>query len=154
MLQIDPEQRASAQDLIRDENPVAHDDGAEAMSPLVRQKLEDPNLDLTMDQSLECLDSCIKMGEAAVHKTKGKQVLAVIGNTGSGKSTLINFLHGCDMETTKVEISGQTKTVVGVKPDSDIPTLMEIGHSNLSKTFLPDVGCGDRFVYVDCPVSI
>ena len=48
---------------------------------------------LTPEESRKCLVSCIRFGRAQARRAEGKEILVVIGNTGAGKSALINLLH-------------------------------------------------------------
>ena len=41
--------------------------------------------------------------------------------------------------------------MIRVRRSSEPPELMQIGHSNQSMTFMPNVEQGDDFVYIDCP---
>jgi tRNA A37 threonylcarbamoyladenosine biosynthesis protein TsaE len=58
---------------------------------IVRQRLLDPSLSLSPEQSRQVLLHFIKYGAVEGRKAKGKELLIVIGNTGAGKSTLINY---------------------------------------------------------------
>lgn len=115
---------------------------------VVAKKLANPNLKLSASEQLECLTSCIESGSYQMNKAKDKDIHIFIGNTGAGKSTLVNYLHGCELERFKLESS---KKAIRVKPSSKVPELMRIGHSNQSMTFIPDVEPDEHFVYCDCP---
>ena len=71
----------------------------------------------------------------------------VIGNTGCGKSTLINYMEGCTMEKKK----DKGKKVVIVSKDSAVKEITTIGHTNVSETFMPNLQQGSAFTYLDCP---
>ena len=77
-------------------------------------------------------------------------MVAVLGNTGAGKSALVNLLHGCTFAL------GAEDHVI-VAPDSPVPELMRIGHTNQSQTFVPQVepapaaSLGARAAFADCP---
>ena len=64
---------------------------ADELPDIVRQKLDNPAMHLTVDQEIECLTACIALGRRkAVDTTAGCENLVVfLGNTGSGKSTLV-----------------------------------------------------------------
>ena len=66
---------------------------------LVRQKLDDPPLELSLDESLEVLSCCVFLGQEQARKAASADAVAVIGNTGAGKSTFVNYLHGCELES-------------------------------------------------------
>ena len=92
----------------------------------------------------------VEKGQKATQKASGKKILVVVGNTGSGKSTAINYIEGCEMEMEKLE--GKPKRVVRVKPTSKILALMAIGHGKNSETFIPQVENGfTGLTYMDCP---
>ena len=125
---------------------------AELAPPIVQRMLQDPTQTITVDESLECLDECIRMGTGAANRAAGKHVLAVVGNTGAGKSTFIDYLHGCAMERREIiDADGKKAKVIQVAADSEPAELMAIGHSKQSATFVPGVEHGDKFVYIDCP---
>ena len=65
-----------------------------------------------------------------------------MGNTGAGKSTIVNYLVGCEMEKlTKAQhkLQGVLTDIIRVKPDSKIRESMKIGHSDsVSMTVLSE----------------
>lgn len=65
--------------------------------PIVKRKLENPQITLKLEDSIEVLVTCTRIGEERAAKAKGRNVLMVIGNTGAGKSTFINYACGCLM---------------------------------------------------------
>lgn len=66
--------------------------------------------------------------------------MVVIGPTGGGKSTVLNYILGCDMELVPQEIHkipGQPDRIVRVSPKSQIKEVMKIGHdTSTSMTIL------------------
>ncbi len=120
---------------------------------ITREKLKNPGKVLSMEQSLEVLSNCLDMGEERSEEARGKDLVMFIGNTGSGKSTAINYLTGCDLERISKKKAGLEGTgkIVRVKEGSSKPELMRIGHSNVSETFLPDIKSDEVFTYCDCP---
>ena len=145
--------------------------------PLVQEVLKNPQKRLSAEERINILSTCMLMGKEQAEDAKDEDVVMVIGNTGAGKSTLVNFLHGCQMEQIRLKVPavedgvvkaagskhaakkkrGKRKAkgekVVQVKLDSDPPELMRIGHSNVSETFVPEVQVDDEpgFTYCDCP---
>ena len=135
------------------------------LSPIAREKLDNPHMKLTTDESIAVITSCVAFGEAQVAKAKGRDLLMVIGNTGAGKSTFVNFLAGCVMELISRGDAGvggdDDEDIVRVKPGSPHPFralavdpyVMAIGHSDESATFLPNVVYDpvNILTYCDCP---
>jgi len=78
---------------------------------LLERKLANPNARFSEDESLMVLMQCIDMGKASASKADGQPIVMVVGNTGAGKSTFINILHGCAMQQ---YYKPGTKTKVGV----------------------------------------
>jgi ribosome biogenesis GTPase A len=114
---------------------------------IVREKMANPNKALTADESIDVLVACIKGGMCEAKRAQGRELLMVIGNTGCGKSTFINYLHGCTME--KIKKQGQKLIVVSTH--SPVKALTTIGHTNVSETFIPVLQQGSAFTYLDCP---
>jgi hypothetical protein len=125
------------------------------VSDLTNRKLENPDLLLTIDQSIEVIANCLEVGSDRAESARGKDLLMVIGNTGAGKSTTVNYLTGCTLEKVRkaaIGIKG-SGVIVRVQADSAIPEMMSIGHGKTSKTFLPDIHRDEAlgFTYCDCP---
>jgi len=117
-------------------------------SRLLAQKMKDPLLPLSEEERVDVLLAGIKCGSETRDQVKGKELLMVVGNTGVGKSLIVNYIHGCEMERDK-ELK-----VVRVKEDSKLKAIMEIGHTNQSMTFLPQLEADDNVTYLDCPVPL
>ena len=45
------------------------------------------------------LSQCVAMGREQAKSAENGAAVAIIGNTGAGKSTFVNYLHGCKMES-------------------------------------------------------
>ena len=60
--------------------------------------MKNPNGQMSDAERLELLMYCISLGEASASKAEGQDVVMVVGNTGAGKSTYINIIHGCKMK--------------------------------------------------------
>ena len=65
---------------------------ADDLPPIVKQKLEDPEMELSPEQEIEYLKACIELGRRKAEAvTAGcENLLVFIGNSGSGKSTLVS----------------------------------------------------------------
>ena len=65
-----------------------------------------------------------------------------MGITGAGKSTIVNYLVGCEMEKlnkAQHKLQGVLTDIIRVKPDSKIRESMKIGHSDsVSMTVLSE----------------
>jgi len=119
-------------------------------SRLLAQKMKDPQLPLSEEERVDVLLAGIKCGSETRDQVKGKKLLMVVGNTGVGKSLIVNYIHGCEMEMER----DKERKVVRVKEDSKLKAIMEIGHTNQSMTFLPQLEEDDNFTYLDCPVPL
>ena len=126
---------------------------------LLKKKLADPTYSLNESESIALLMSCVSNGVKNAKKIAGKDAVIVLGNTGAGKSTFVNYLLGCDMiqKTPKeLGIKGLKKVVV-VKSKSEggrCDEIMPIGHSKTSKTFMPQIATDPSnplLAYCDCP---
>lgn len=81
-------------------------------------------------QKIDLFQLLLKKGEEEASKAEGKDIVMIFGDTGAGKSTLVNFLYGCSM---KIDDSDH----VIVDPGSLIPKVAKIGEESASCTFLP-----------------
>jgi energy-coupling factor transporter ATP-binding protein EcfA2 len=84
----------------------------------------------TSDERIEIYDYLLTCGKEEALKAKNKDVVIVFGNTGAGKSTLINFLSGC-------KITKDKNDNIVVDPGSKIKEVAKIGTTPTSCTFLP-----------------
>jgi energy-coupling factor transporter ATP-binding protein EcfA2 len=138
-------------------------EGAKGLSPLVR-KLADPQCVLSESESMELLTSCVATGVENAQQVKDKEVVIVIGDTGVGKSTFVNYLLGCAMVEkapgalpTEALDDYAYGNVVAVQPRSEggpCDEVMPIGHEETSKTYMPQVASApdaSSLFYCDCP---
>jgi hypothetical protein len=129
----------------------------EIACPLIMQKLDDPSMEFqNVEDSIRLLQTCIAYGEARAEEMKGKDAFIIIGNTGAGKSTTINFLAGCTMQCIDpldVGLPGMESLVVvkRVSAGGNLDEVMKIGHSKTSMTFLPQIESVNGITYCDCP---
>ena len=106
------------------------------------------NENLLSYMNLKELEDLFKKSSNSYSKLKEKDLVLVIGNTGSGKSTVINYLLGNKM---KAEFHKGKKVIVGMSQDEiNYP---KIGLSNLSETLYPMVyeDLFNNLIYCDCP---
>lgn len=136
---------------------------------LARQRLEDPGFKFDEVQSMQCLAACLRKGEEAIERARGKDIICILGNTGAGKSTFINYVEGVEYEHVRVEFESllsegegektrkvETRSVLQPKTGSKVPEIMKVSHSLKSETFVPDVkdavgDLGEGVVWADCP---
>ena len=97
-----------------------------------------------IDESIELFDFLLKKGEAEAIKAKDQDVIIVFGNTGSGKSTFINFLLGCEM------IKEKDGSIV-VSDTSTIKCVTDIGVGKHSCTAFPKCIVDQNRVFFDMP---
>ena len=83
----------------------------------------------TLDERIELFNGLLKMGEEEIKKSENKDIVIFLGNTGAGKSVLINFLYGCTMVKNNDEIA--------VDPKSPIKEVTKTGILGDSCTFIP-----------------
>ena len=103
-------------------------------------KLADPNRKLSTTESISLIEHCAQLGEQNADDANNKEVVLVLGNTGTGKSTLLNCLLGCEMKLVKpseLNLTGAKKVVIA-DHESTRAGIMPIGHED-SKTFMPQI---------------
>lgn len=122
---------------------------------ILDRKLDDPSFKLSADESIALLSQCMNLGEREAQNAVGKELVVFIGNTQAGKSTLVNYLYGCEMEgktPKELGITGFHGKLIVVKPTSPLKEIMPIGHSKKSMTFMPKIETDHQGVtYCDCP---
>jgi energy-coupling factor transporter ATP-binding protein EcfA2 len=119
---------------------------------MLDKKLKNPKMELSVEESVQVVSTCLGKGRTTALKIDGEDAVFIIGNTGAGKSTFINYLCGRKMaERKKKELGmkGTGKVIVVEGGDS----LAKIGHDKNSATFLPDIIIDPdaRVTYCDCP---
>jgi energy-coupling factor transporter ATP-binding protein EcfA2 len=88
--------------------------------------------------------SSLPFNHASFCSIQGKEITLLIGNTGAGKSTLINYLMGCEMHT-----------VFGIFGDLKLEMKgvghARIGHTNTSQTLFAEFFTpNEQDFYADC----
>ena len=117
----------------------------EEVYPLIAERLADPEKIFTRSDQIRLLTDCVRYGRVNAEALSGKDAIVVLGNTGAGKSTFINYLAGCQLEEQRV--ADHVRALV-VKDQS--LEVAPIGHGG-SKTFMPHIIEVAGRVYCDCP---
>jgi hypothetical protein len=113
---------------------------------LLAEKMNNPRLTLSAEESIDVTLAGIQCGlRAKEQMAKGQELLAIVGNTGVGKSLLVNYIHGCKVE--------RVDRVMRVSESSPCTEITTVGHSKQSMTFIPQFAADEDFAYLDCPVS-
>ncbi len=102
----------------------------------------DDRSDLTYHRVKAMLDDHLEANPRLLDSSVGKDIVVFLGNTGAGKSTLINYLSGKDL---KVDDFGN------IVQNSFDPSAMVIGNSDGSETFLPRFVEANGFLFYDLP---
>ena len=103
----------------------------------------------SIEGKIEQLQKLIQQGESAAKEAEGKSLLMVLGNTGAGKSTAINYIDGCKMVSEMDMDQGREIIQVDEKAGNP-PALMKIGHDK-SETLIPQIKSGKVGTYIDNP---
>lgn len=133
-------------------------DNSAEQDDIIKRRLKNPSKKLGMGESLEIFQRCIYYGQHRAFSARNKDVVLYIGKKGSGKSTLVNFLSGCTMNSVaakKVNSSNPHRAIV-VQPTSNggaLDEVMKIGHKKTSETFMPQIYSDPitGLTHVDCP---
>ncbi len=97
--------------------------------------------------SLEKMKHLLLDGAEKINSVSEKEMILVLGNTGAGKSTTINYQLGIRMK--KLNLAGEEVA----EPEDKAQELAEIGHDiEESKTLYPQIHESDKskFHYCDC----
>ncbi|MBS4167414.1 GTPase [Parachlamydia sp. AcF125] len=127
------------------------------VNDLLDRKLANPSSHLEPEESIAVLMECIRRGEIEAAKAENRNLVVIIGNTGSGKSTFGNAICGCKLERVKPKslgLTGVKEVVAGKRLDQGRARdeIMPIGHTTQSKTFMPQlVEMENGMSLCDCP---
>jgi energy-coupling factor transporter ATP-binding protein EcfA2 len=103
--------------------------------------------------NLELMNYCIEMGKASASLVEGKDVVLIVGKTGTGKSTLVQGIAGKHMKKCSYELDAVGKDVF--EADDPVPGF-EIGHAKSSMTkhikcLFREGRANSNFAYLDTP---
>ncbi len=96
----------------------------------------------TYQKMKSLLDEHLRVNDSLIHSSKDQDIVVVLGATGSGKSTLINYLKGIELRP------NDNEDIELVDPNN--PLAMRIGHKG-SQTLLPQCTTIDNLVFYDLP---
>lgn len=101
-----------------------------------------PDVELFPHESVTLLEHYANLGKEVATVAAGKDVVFVLGTTGSGKSTFVNYLVWCRMVSRKRQDVGLTGPgeVIMVDSDNGPDKFMQIGHDYRgSLTVMPQI---------------
>jgi predicted GTPase len=98
-------------------------------------QIQNQNLETTEKIDLEELEQLLLKSEASIREAADKDIVLVVGKTGCGKSTLINYLHDGDMCELRDITTGDLR-IYNKNAGSDHTRFPTIGHG-LSETSYP-----------------
>ncbi|GAB4224205.1 MAG: hypothetical protein Tsb005_21020 [Gammaproteobacteria bacterium] len=90
-------------------------------------------LDTPVNSDFEILQNLLKQGAPIAQKAKGKNIVLVLGDTGAGKSTTIDYL--LHQEMTKIVVKNRIIHRIGVRGNP----IASIGHDKNSHTLFPAI---------------
>jgi hypothetical protein len=107
---------------------------------------------LTESESIDLIAMYVSDGAKRAEEVVGKDAVIVLGNTGAGKSTWLNYLMGCHMTLTR----SRRSSIAEAAPSEECPVVpFPIGHTKQSETFMPAIALepmsSDPIAYCDCP---
>ena len=126
------------------------------ISDLLRKRLVDPDQKFSHEESIMLIQECIEIGKKEAQKVSGEDLVVVIGNTGTGKSSFVNYLSRCQMIAVSskslgvINLNKNVVVVKGVEQGGPLDELVAIGHTKDSTTFIPQTVKGTR-TFCDLP---
>ena len=123
----------------------------DAVYPLIATRLRNSEKGFTRSDQISLLVDCVRYGRINAEKISEKDAVIVLGNTGAGKSTFINYIAGCQLEKKRVKGCGRVLVVKDQDSGGVLDEVTPIGHGKQSKTFMPHIVAVDKQVYCDCP---
>ena len=101
----------------REEKRIAQEREEEKAAQALVDRLR-KDKQLKPEESVKAISYCVSLGFKRAQLAREKDVTIIIGNTGAGKSTLVNYLHGCLMKYKKVKIEQNDGSLSRRKPGS------------------------------------
>jgi len=109
----------------------------------LRKRIDEITTITPVKERVEILKACITLAKEKAKFIKDHEMIVLLGNTGAGKSTLINVLCGKKV----IEINGRFEV-----EDGEENSVAKIGHGSTSETLFPDLIEGDgNQIFCDCP---
>jgi putative ribosome biogenesis GTPase RsgA len=105
---------------------------------------------MNLTQSLALINKNVSEFMQSIPNVNGRVIVLVLGSTGAGKSTFINFMNGCTMTRMKRN-EDSYEFQIEVAQDSKVPAKVKIGHGTSSETSVPCIVENDGVIYCDCP---
>ena len=68
------------------------------LDKLLLSRLNSNKKDLDDKESIDLICALCEIGKKHAEKSKDQEIVVILGNTGAGKSTLINYILGLEME--------------------------------------------------------
>jgi hypothetical protein len=132
--------------------PPALDIDFSSARSLHKKRMSGLALTLTESERIDLITMYVFDGAKRAEEIVGKNAVIVIGNTGAGKSTWLNYLMGCRMMLTPLRRS----SMANAAPSEVCPVVpFPIGHTKQSETFMPAISlepmASDPIAYCDCP---
>ena len=140
--------RQNSLDWLRDQ--IAAGKAPKEVYPLIAERLADPTKTFSRSDQISLLTACVRYGQVNAEAIAGKDAVIVLGNTGAGKSTFINYLAGCELELKRISGHGRVLVVKNKALGGECDEVMRIGHG-APTTFMPQIAEVEWETYCDCP---
>jgi len=119
------------------------------LSPHAIRKLTAKSSTLSFEEQIDCISSLIRVSKQLTESAKDKDLVIIMGPTGVGKGSTINYISGCKMKLVppeEVNAKGIEDRII-VDPNSQKKAVVAVGHSKKSDTVVPKpIDIGDRFL--------